>query len=318
VISEAARDLLDRFLRGDVRALSRLMTAAENGRGEIREILRMVYPRTGGAHVIGITGPPGSGKSTLTMQVAAEYRRREKTVGIVAVDPTSPFTGGAILGDRIRMMELHTDPNVFVRSMATRGSLGGLARGTLDVVNLLDAFGKDIVLIETVGVGQDEVDIVRAAETILVVGVPGAGDDIQAIKAGILEIADVFVVNKADMPLADQLVKELRAMLQLAPPQAWERPILQTVASQASGIADLVNAIDAHEGYLHQSGARSTRRQDAARRQIQAIVEERLRDQVNELTQRNGWSERVEAVANRNQDPYSAADDLIAKLVSNH
>src|ERR671932_971194 len=202
------------------------MSAVEAGREDARQALRDLYPKTGRAHVVGVTGPPGSGKSTLTTRMAIECRARGRTVGIVAVDPTSPFTGGAILGDRVRMMELHSDPGVFVRSMATRGVLGGLARSTLDVVLLLDAFGKDVVVVETVGVGQDEVEIARAADSTVVVGVPNLGDDIQAIKAGILEIADVLVVNKADLPGADRLVTDLRTMLQLGgSARDWSPPI---------------------------------------------------------------------------------------------
>src|SRR5579864_7910747 len=227
-----------------------MMSAVESGRSDVRDALRCLFPKTGRAHIVGVTGPPGSGKSTLTTRLAIEYRSRRKTVGIVAVDPTSPYSGGALLGDRVRMMALHSDPGVFMRSMATRGVMGGLARSTLDVVLLLDAFGKDVVMIETVGVGQDEVEIARAADTTVVVGVPNLGDDIQAIKAGILEIADVLVVNKADLAGADRLVTELRMMLQLGEPRPWPTPIVQTVATDGTGLADLVDHVEEHRASL--------------------------------------------------------------------
>jgi LAO/AO transport system kinase len=241
--SAPAQELADALLAGDRLALSRLMSAVEAGRDDARKVLRCLFSKTGKAHVVGVTGPPGSGKSTLTTRLALEYRSRGQTVGIVAVDPTSPYTGGAILGDRVRMMELHSDPHVFMRSMATRGVMGGLARSTLDVVLLLDAFGKDVVVVETVGVGQDEVEIARAADTTVVVGVPNLGDDIQAIKAGILEIADILVVNKADLAGSDRLVAELRTMLQLGEERDWPTPIQQTVATDGTGVADLVDQI---------------------------------------------------------------------------
>jgi LAO/AO transport system kinase len=306
-----ADELAERLLAGDRLALTRLMSAVEAGREDARSALRCLYPRTGRAHIIGLTGPPGSGKSTLATQLARHYRARDKTVGIVAVDPTSPFTGGAILGDRVRMMELHADSGVFVRSMATRGQLGGLARGTLDLVLLLDAFGKDVVLIETVGVGQDEVEIVRAADTTVVVGVPGLGDDIQAIKAGILEIADILVVNKADLSGAARLVADLRHMLQLAPETTGRQPpILETVATESRGIEELIDHLDAHRAYLMESGVWRRRRAEAARRQVRAILEDRLLTRIDQLTASQDWSARFEAIAAREQDPYSVADEV--------
>jgi LAO/AO transport system kinase len=310
-----ADELSERLLNGDRLALARFISAVEAGRQDARQALRCLFPRTGRAHIIGVTGPPGSGKSTLVTALARAYRAHDKTVGIVAVDPTSPFTGGAILGDRVRMMELHADPGVFVRSMATRGQLGGLARSTLDVVLVLDAFGKDAVLVETVGVGQDEVEIVRAADTTMVVGVPGLGDDIQAIKAGILEIADLLVVNKADVAGAARLVSDLRHMLQLAPESSDRQPpILETVATEGRGIDELLDALDAHRAYLTESGAWRQRRAESARRQVRAILEDRLLTRIDQLTSHEEWAARFEAVAAREQDPYAVADDVEGAL----
>lgn len=296
-----------------------MISAVEAGRQDARQQLRCLFARTGRAHIVGVTGPPGSGKSTLTTRLAVEYRHRNLTVGIVAVDPTSPYSGGAILGDRVRMMELHSDPDVFVRSMATRGVMGGLARSTLDVVLLLDAFGKDVVLIETVGVGQDEVEIARAADTTFVVGVPNLGDDIQAIKAGILEIADVLVVNKADLAGADRLVADLRAMLQLSSREkdAWSTPIVQTVATDGGGVADLVDRLNDHRAFLEKSGTWHKRRADSARRQVRAIVEDRVQRRLEALTAGSEWQARFEAIATRDQDPYSVADEVMNEMATN-
>jgi LAO/AO transport system kinase len=308
--------LAERLLNGDRLALSRMISALEAARDDARQAMRCLYARTGRAHVVGVTGPPGSGKSTLTTRLAIEYRGRGRTVGIVAVDPTSPYSGGAILGDRVRMMELHSDPGVFMRSMATRGLMGGLARSTLDVVLLLDAFGKDVVILETVGVGQDEVEIARAADTTLVVGVPNLGDDIQAIKAGILEIADILVVNKADLAGADRLVADLRAMLQLGEQRtAWPTPIQQTVATDGQGVAELVDRIAEHRTFLEQSGTWRERRADSARRQVRAIVEDRVQRRLERLTAGPDWAARFASIAAREDDPYSVADEVLQEVV---
>ncbi len=242
-------DIVTRLLDGDRRALARVVTLIENRAPQAQRILAQLHAHTGRAHIVGITGSPGAGKSTLVMQLARELRRRDRTIGVIAVDPSSPFTGGAILGDRIRMQELAGDPHVFIRSMASRGSLGGLAVSTRDTVRALDAGGFDVVIIETVGAGQAEVEIVRAAQTVVVVTVPGMGDDIQAIKAGILEIADIFVVNKADRPGADQTAAELRMLLSLddtRKERAWRVPILKTSASTGEGVPELADKLAAH------------------------------------------------------------------------
>src|SRR5919106_417423 len=245
--------LVERALEGHVPSVGRLISRLERRGPDGDELLGRLHARGGRAHVLGITGAAGSGKSTLVSSLARELRARDRTVGIVAVDPSSSLTGGAILGDRIRMEEHALDPGIFVRSMSTRGSLGGLSRATIDAVTVLDAAGRDVVIIETVGVGQDEVDVVQAAHTVAVVSVPGMGDDIQAIKAGLLEIADLHVVNKADRPDSDRTIKELRGMLGLMGPPvegAWEIPILPTVAHGGQGVPELVDAIDAHRAWL--------------------------------------------------------------------
>jgi LAO/AO transport system kinase len=309
-------DLVERLLAGDRRAVARLISLVENGAPESREALAALYAHTGRAHIVGITGSPGSGKSTLVNQMAKAFRRQGATVGIVAVDPTSPFSGGAILGDRIRMQDLCGDPGVFIRSMATRGALGGLARATSDVVKLLDAFGKDIILVETVGVGQDEVEIAKAAHTTIVVEAPGMGDDIQAIKAGVMEIADILVVNKADREGAERTVAALEMMLGLKGQAdgCWQIPVLKTVATQDEGIAALVEATVLHRQFLRQSGKLALRESERARRELTDIVQEHLRALLLAAVAPKEIDRLVESIVRREMDPYAAADVLMQRL----
>ncbi|MCH8160261.1 MAG: methylmalonyl Co-A mutase-associated GTPase MeaB [Chloroflexi bacterium] len=308
-----AADLVERLLAGDRRALARVISLVENRTDDGRAALAKLYPHTGNAHIVGITGGSGTGKSTLTNALALELRKRDRTVGIVAVDPTSPFTHGAILGDRIRMQELTKDPQIFVRSMATRGEIGGLAAMTSDVASVLDAAGKDVVIIETVGAGQDEVEIASAAETTVVVLTPAGGDDVQAMKAGIMEIADVLVVNKADLPGADSLKGLLLAATTSASRGRLETPILTTVATKREGITELVDAIDEHRQRIERSGERDGLRLERARRQILALVRQRLLEEALRAPSLDGsLEELVRGVAERRLDPYTAATRLIA------
>jgi LAO/AO transport system kinase len=307
--------LVEGLFSGEPRAIAQAISAAETGRG-VPDLLRAIFPRTGRARILGITGPPGAGKSTLALRIAQIYRRRGSTVGIVAVDPSSPFTGGAILGDRIRMGEIYTDPGVFIRSMATRGAMGGLARATSDAVDVLDAAGFDVVLVETVGVGQDEVDIVKTAETVAVVLVPGLGDDIQAIKAGILEIADVFVVNKADREGADRTSAELAMMLDLAPARSWRPPIVRTVAPRGEGVEAVVDAMESHGRSLAGSDEGGRRAGRRARSRLLALLEERFHRAIEaRAPEPDGFEAAVERVRDRTEDPYSAAGRLFERLV---
>ena len=302
--------LVERFLGGDRRALARIISRVEAESPDGRQYLRELFPHSGKSHTVGITGGAGSGKSTLTAALTAEYRRRSKTVGIVAVDPSSPFTHGAILGDRIRMQEHALDPGVFVRSMAGRGALGGVAPTIDGVVAVMDAFGFDYVLIETVGAGQDEVEIAGTALTTVLVNNPGTGDDIQAMKAGILEIADVLVVNKADHPGADLLASQLRALLSLAPPGQRRPPILKTTATKGEGLDLLADAIQEHREYLEQSGELETTRAAQARHQVLAIARQILLERIRRSTSDAELAALVGRVAARELDPLSAAEEL--------
>ena len=307
----ATADLLSRARSGDKRSIARLVSVVENDEPGAADVMRELYPKTGHAQTVGITGPPGGGKSTLVNRLAGLYRERAARVAIVAVDPSSPFSGGAILGDRIRMRERFLDDGIFIRSMASRGHAGGLARATARVVNVLDALGTDIVLVETVGVGQEEVDVIRVVDTVCLVTVPGLGDDIQAIKAGVLEIADVLVVNKADRPGADDAARDLAQMLSLAKDRPWKTPIVRTSAQSGEGLAQLVEAIDKHRAWSRESGDHLERRRAAARSEVEALLQEAL---LRELEGRVGESRldaAVTRVADRKIDPYAAVEELL-------
>jgi LAO/AO transport system kinase len=305
--------IIEKILARDTRSLARAISKVEDGLSDAAELMKAVFPHTGRAVVVGITGSPGAGKSTLVDKLALLYRKRGERVGIIAVDPSSPFTGGAILGDRIRMQALGLDRDVFIRSMATRGNLGGLARATVDAVAILDAAGFDKVIVETVGVGQDEVEIVKTADVSVVVLVPGMGDDIQAIKAGIMEIGDVFVINKADREGVLRTEKELEALLSLAMrPDFWEPPIIKTVATENKGIEDLSSAIEKYYEFQQKTESAGTRRTSIARWRILELLRERL---LARTLDTDSASERLEIlaaeVANKRRDPYSAVDELM-------
>ncbi len=309
-----ATDLLERAKSGDTHAIARLLTVVENDEPGAAGVTRALYPLTGRAQIIGITGPPGGGKSTLVNRLAGAYREQVDRVAVVAVDPSSPFTGGAILGDRIRMRERFLDEGVFIRSMASRGHAGGLARATRRVVGTLDALGVAVVLVETVGVGQEEVDVVSVADTVCLVTVPGLGDDIQAIKAGVLEIADILVVNKADRPGADETARDLAQMLTLAPSRgAWKPPVVRTVARSGEGITDLVRAVARHRAWAETSGELEARRRAAARAEVEAVLRDELVRRLRAHVGDDRLEEAVARVASRALDPYSAADQLLSE-----
>jgi len=329
--------LVDGTLAGERRAVARLISLIENDGEEARDALSALYPHTGRAHIIGVTGAPGTGKSTLVNRLALEYRARGVAVGIIAVDPTSPFSGGAILGDRIRMRDLSGDPGIFIRSMASRGRLGGLARTTGDVVRVLDAAGFETVIVETVGAGQAEVEIASTAYTTLVIDMPGLGDDIQAIKCGLMEIADILVVNKADRDGADNTVACLQMMLDLNanashpagyhstdPPAAsgsvtsgrhWRPPIIKTIATQGEGTAELLNAIEEHREFLHQTGLFENRERARARSEFMNVLRHDLVERLLTPAHTARIGATVDAIAARNTDPYTASETLVRDIL---
>jgi LAO/AO transport system kinase len=305
--------LVDRIAAGDTRAVARAISKVEDVSKDAAQLMKNIFPLTGRGLVIGITGPPGAGKSSLVDKLALLYRQQGERVGIVAVDPSSPFSGGAILGDRIRMQTLGLDSGVFIRSMATRGNLGGLARTTVDAVSILDAAGYEKIIIETVGVGQDEVEVVKAADICVVVLVPGMGDDIQTIKAGIMEIGDIFVINKADREGVNSTEKELEALLSLAMREdSWEPPIVKTVATESKGIQDLAAAIESYRDFHLRTKSGDARRRAIARWRILELLRERL---VAQTLDSDSASEKLDRlageVASRQRDPYSAVEELI-------
>jgi LAO/AO transport system kinase len=307
--------LAERVLDGDIRAAARLMRDIDDRMKSAVEELKTLYPRTGNAYILGLTGPPGAGKSTLVDQIVAQFRKKELLVGVVAIDPTSPFSGGAILGDRIRVTRHADDSGVFIRSLATRGALGGLSRSTSDVVNVMDAMGMDVVIIETVGVGQDEVDIVSTAHTTVVVMVPGLGDDIQAIKAGILEIGDVFVVNKADRDGADRTARELNAMLEMRHPEpgSWLAPVLKTEGSRGVGIEELVQEFESHREYLKSSGSLQRLTEERNSKLFIDTLRDELFDRVFRSIEGTGkYREILDGMRDRKIDPYTAVEQVLS------
>jgi len=304
-------EIVQGVLAGDRRSIARAITIIENNTAENQKLIAQIYPHTGKAHIIGLTGPGGSGKSTLIEKIVREYRRRGKTVGVVAVDPTSPFTGGAFLGDRIRMQELSTDPGVFIRSMATRNYPGGIAKATKDSVKILDAAGKDIIIVETAGAGQSEVEIIKVAQTVVVIHAPGLGDEIQAIKAGLMEIADIFVVNKADRENADKAVMDIQSILQLNnKEEAWRTPVLKTVALTGEGVPQLIEKLEEHRRFLEKETERRKSLLRAESELVEALKEKVVDAIIEELKKGGKFEELLQKILKREIDPASAAEKL--------
>jgi len=314
--------VVEKVVAGDVRTVARLIRDIDDGTSGVRSILKELYEHTGRAYVVGFTGAPGVGKSTLVDQVISHLRKREKTVGVLAVDPTSPFSGGAILGDRIRMQRHYTDPGVFIRSMATRGQFGGLTQSTRSAIDVLDAMGKDYILVETVGVGQDEVDVVKSAHTTVIVVMPGMGDDIQVIKAGILEVGDIFAINKADREGVDRTDNHLRLMIEMDEKKyeegGWKPPILRMQAVFDKGVEKLLEEIDRHGRHLAQAGdgLNIRRGKDKVREELAEMIKNRLFEKVtHRLTETGDFDTAVKAIVEGELDPYTACDDLVQPML---
>lgn len=304
---------IDQLRAGDVRTLARAISMVENRGPGWSELLKGLFPHSGKARVLGLTGPPGAGKSTLVDQLARFYRKENRTVGIIAVDPTSPYTGGAILGDRIRMQEHFSDPGIYIRSMATRGSLGGLARTTADVTTVLDASGRDLIMIETVGVGQDEVDIVRLAEVTILILVPGMGDDVQTIKAGIMEIADIFVINKSDRDGAENVEREIRTLQSLAiRSDGWTPPIVKTVASEGTGIAELADAVSKYEMYLKEKNLALNKSVENWQERLIEMLRDALLEKARGQMSDGNLARYAAEVAEHKRDPYTLVEEIAA------
>jgi len=311
--------LAQRVLKGDARAAARLISMAEDGDPAARSEMESLYPHTGRSYIVGVTGPPGSGKSTLVDRLTERLRLERKKVGIIAVDPSSPFTGGAILADRIRMQRHGTDEGVFIRSMASRGQLGGLSYGTYDAVQVLDAFGCEIILLETVGVGQDEVDIVRTADSVLVLAVPGLGDSVQVLKAGILEIADILVVGKADLEGADQVERDLRGLQEIkgGEPQEWLLPVLKVEGLSGVGVAELLRAIEEHKEYMSRSREGEARKRQRLEAHLERLLAETLMGQALEILRRSGkWDDAVARLGRRECAPHKLVEELAGHVLS--
>jgi GTPase len=317
-MAEAAKSthepLAERVIAGDKRALARAISLVENRDPEGDRLVAELFPRTGRARIVGVTGPPGVGKSTLIGALTADLREAGRDVGVLSIDPSSPFTQGAMLGDRIRLADHFLDPGVFIRSMATRGSLGGLAEAALQAALLMDASGKDDVLLETVGVGQGEVDVVDHADTIVLALMPGSGDSIQALKAGVMEIPDVIVVNKSEHPLAETMVREVRAVLSLGPQREWRVPVVRTEATKGEGIAELLASIDAHRRHIEETGSLEERRARNLRAEVLGLAAVRLRRRLEELAASDpDWESLLDSVVRRQTDPATAARKLLEK-----